>query len=112
MGSYMRSLELLMERDEPLYFPGHGGPVKEPQRYVKALIFHRRWRENEVIECLRSGLVSIGEMVSRIYSGIDPSLSRAAALAVLAQLEFLAEKGAVVTRKPGPLAIDQEFELA
>jgi glyoxylase-like metal-dependent hydrolase (beta-lactamase superfamily II) len=112
MGSYMRSLELLMERNEPVYFPGHGGPVKDPQRYVKALIFHRRWRESEVIDCLRSGLVSIGEMVPRIYSGIEPSLSRAAALAVFAQLEFLAEKGTVVTRKPGPLAMDQEFELA
>jgi glyoxylase-like metal-dependent hydrolase (beta-lactamase superfamily II) len=112
MGSYMRSLELLMERNEPVYFPGHGGPVKEPRRYVKALIFHRRWRESEVIDCLRSGLVSIGQMVPRIYSGIEPALSRAAALAVLAQLEFLAEKGTVTTRKPGPLAIDQEFELA
>ena len=45
MGSYMRSLELLMERGESVYFPAHGGPVREPQRYVKALIFHRRWRE-------------------------------------------------------------------
>jgi glyoxylase-like metal-dependent hydrolase (beta-lactamase superfamily II) len=112
MGSYMRSLELLMERKEPIYFPGHGGAINEPQRYVKALIFHRRWRESEVIDCLRCGLVSIGDMVSRMYSGIEPSLSRAAALAVLAQLEFLAEKGTVITRKPGPLAIDQEFELA
>jgi glyoxylase-like metal-dependent hydrolase (beta-lactamase superfamily II) len=112
MGSYMRSLELLMERSEPVYFPGHGGPVKDPRRYVKALIFHRRWRESEVIDCLRSGLVSAGQMVPRIYSSIEPSLSRAAALAVLAQLEFLAEKGTVITRKAGPLAIDQEFELA
>jgi hypothetical protein len=50
-------------------------------------------------------------MVARMYKDIDPSLSRAAALAVLAQLEFLAEKGAIITRTPGPLAIDQEFEL-
>jgi glyoxylase-like metal-dependent hydrolase (beta-lactamase superfamily II) len=112
MGSYMRSLELLMERKDSVYFPGHGGPIKDPQRYVKALIFHRRWRESEVIDCLRAGLVSAGDMVSRIYSGLEPSLSRAAALAVLAQLEFLAERGMVVARKPGPLAIDQEFELA
>ena len=112
MGSYMRSLELLMKRGEPVYFPGHGGPVKDPQRYVKALIFHRRWRENEVIDCLRSGLVSIGEIVPRIYSSLEPALSRAAALAVFAQLEFLVEKGIAVTRRPGPLAMDQEFELA
>ncbi len=112
MGSYMRSLELLMARKDPVYFPGHGGPVHEPQRYVKALVFHRRWREGEVIECLREGLVSAAEMVSRIYNNIEPSLSGAAAMSVFAQLEFLAEKGKVVARKPGPLTLDQEFELA
>ncbi len=112
MGSYMRSLELLMERDEAVYYPAHGGPVREPQRYVKALIFHRRWRENEVVECLRGGLDSVAGMVPRMYNGIDPSLSGAAALAVFAQLEYLTEKGTVVTKRPGPIAIDQEFALA
>jgi hypothetical protein len=111
MGSYMRSLELLLERNEEVYFPGHGGPVREPQRYVKALIFHRKWRENEVIECLRQGYGTAAGMVPRIYAGIEPSLFRAAALSILAQLEFLAEKGAAVTKKPSVAAIDREFAL-
>ncbi len=112
MGSYMRSLELLMNRGEAIYFPGHGGPIRDPQRYVNALIFHRRWRESEIMDCLRGGAVTVSGMVPRIYRGLDPSLLGAAALAVLAQLEFMAEKGTVVVRKPGPLAIDQEFALA
>lgn len=112
MGSYMRSLERLMERGESRYFPGHGGPIRDPRRYVKALIFHRRWRESEIIECLRDGAVTVAAMVPRVYSALDPSLLGAAAMAILAQLEFMAEKGTVVTRKPGPLAIDQEFALA
>jgi glyoxylase-like metal-dependent hydrolase (beta-lactamase superfamily II) len=112
MGSYMKSLELLLERGESIFFPGHGGPVREPQRYVRALIFHRKWRESEIIECLRGGFGSVAGMVPRMYSGIEPSLLGAAALAVFAQLQFMAEKGTVVTRKPGPLAIDQEFALA
>lgn len=112
MGSYMRSLELLLERGDGVYFPAHGGPIREPQRYVKALIFHRRWRESEIVDCLRTGHRSIGEMVQRIYNGLEPSLSGAAAMAVFAQLQFMAEKGTVVTQKPGPLAMDQEFALA
>ncbi len=111
MGSYMRSLELLMERNDGIYFPAHGGPVREPRRYVKALIFHRRWREGEILECLRAGLASIARMVPRMYNGIEPSLTGAAALAVLAQLEFMAEKGTVIMLKPGPLTLDQEFAL-
>ena len=112
MGSYMRSLELLMQRKDAIYFPAHGGPVREPRRYVKALIFHRRWREGEIAECIRAGTASIAGMVARMYAGIDPGLVGAAALAVLAQLEFMAEKGAVIMLKPGPLTLDQEFALA
>jgi glyoxylase-like metal-dependent hydrolase (beta-lactamase superfamily II) len=111
MGSYMRSLDLLMERKEAVYFPAHGGPVHEPQRYVKALIFHRRWREGEILDCIRAGFASAGGMVPRMYAGIEPGLMGAAALAVLAQLEFMAEKGAVIMLKPGPLTMDQEFAL-
>ena len=46
-----------------------------------------------------------------MYAGIDPGLVGAAAMAVLAQLEFMAEKGAVIMLKPGPLTLDQEFAL-
>jgi glyoxylase-like metal-dependent hydrolase (beta-lactamase superfamily II) len=112
MGSYMNALELLMDRQESVYFPGHGGPVREPQRFVKALIFHRRWRESEIIECLKEGIGTISEMVPRMYKGIEPSLSGAAALSVFAQLEYLAEKGTIIMRKPGILGMDQEFALA
>jgi glyoxylase-like metal-dependent hydrolase (beta-lactamase superfamily II) len=111
MGDYMRSLDFLIERREAAYYPGHGAPVHEPQRFVKALIFHRRWRELEIIDALRSDLGTIGEMVPRIYSGLDPSLTPAAALAVFAHLEYMAEKGTVTARKPGPLTMDQEFVL-
>jgi glyoxylase-like metal-dependent hydrolase (beta-lactamase superfamily II) len=111
MCSYMRSLELLMERSDAIYFPAHGGPIFEPRRYVKALIFHRRWREAEILEALRAGVASVSEMVPRMYNGIDPSLTGAANLAVLAQLEFMVEKGSVIMLKPGPATMDQEFAL-
>ncbi len=111
MGSYLRSLEFLMERKEAAYYPAHGAPVHEPQRYVKALIFHRRWREMEIVEAMRAGAGDIGGMVARIYTGLDPSLVNAARLAVLSHLEYLIEKGMAAALKPGPLALDQEFSL-
>jgi glyoxylase-like metal-dependent hydrolase (beta-lactamase superfamily II) len=111
MGAYLRSLEVLMERKEAAYYPAHGAPVHEPQRYVKALIFHRRWREMEVLEAMRAGLTSIPDMVARIYSGLDPSLAGAASLSVFAHLEYLIEKEMAAALKPGPLTLDQEFAL-
>jgi len=114
MGDYLRSLDFLIERKEATYYPAHGAPINEPQRFVKALIFHRRWREREIVDALRAGLTTIGEMVPRIYNGLDPSLSGAAALSVFAHLEYMAEKGTVTARKPGPLTMTmhQEFALA
>ena len=104
MGHYMRSLEVLMARKEAIYYPGHGGPIAEPQRFVKALIFHRRWRESEIGECLREGLSKIDQVVPKLYPTIEPALTRAASMAVLAQLEFMVEKGIVKMLRPGPLA--------
>ena len=112
MGDYLRSLDFLIERREAAYYPAHGAPIHQPQRFVKALIFHRRWRELEIVDSLRAGLTTIGDMVPRIYNGLDPSLSGAAALSVFAHLEYMAEKGTVIARKPGPLTMDQDFALA
>jgi hypothetical protein len=49
MRHYMASLEKLLARDEKIYWPGHGGPVKEPRRFVRALLQHRRARETAIL---------------------------------------------------------------
>lgn len=59
MGDYIRSLELLLKRPETVYFPGHGGRVDQGKRLVKALIMHRRWRESQILDCLREGVDTI-----------------------------------------------------
>jgi hypothetical protein len=48
MRHYMASLAKLLARQDKIYWPGHGGEVKEPQRYVRALIQHRRVREKSI----------------------------------------------------------------
>jgi glyoxylase-like metal-dependent hydrolase (beta-lactamase superfamily II) len=95
MGDYMRSLELLLQRPEDIYLPGHGGPVHQAQRLVKAFIMHRRWRESQIMDCLRSGLDTIPAIVPKIYEGVSASLRDAAAYSVLAQLQLLVELGRV-----------------
>lgn len=101
MGDYIRSLELLLKRREDIYFPGHGGRIDQAQRLVKAFIMHRRWRESQILDCLRQGLDTIPLIVPRIYEGIAISLRDAAAYSVLAQLELLVETGRV-RREAGP----------
>jgi glyoxylase-like metal-dependent hydrolase (beta-lactamase superfamily II) len=96
MRAYMASLDKLRGRTEAIYWPGHGGPVVEPQRYLRALIHHRRQREASILGVLGDGPQTIPALVARVYVGIDPALTRAASLSTLAHLEDLGERGMVI----------------
>ena len=95
MGDYISSLEALLKRPEDIYFPGHGGRIDQAQRLTKAFIMHRRWREAQILDCLREGLDTIDLIVPRIYEKLAESLRVAAAYSVLAHLELLVETGHV-----------------
>jgi glyoxylase-like metal-dependent hydrolase (beta-lactamase superfamily II) len=97
MRQYMASLEKLLVRDDRIYWPGHGGPVNEPQRYVQALTRHRRARENSIRARIEAGDTTIWAIVANVYKGLDPMLTYAASLSVLAHLEDLVERGLVST---------------
>jgi glyoxylase-like metal-dependent hydrolase (beta-lactamase superfamily II) len=100
MRAYMDSLDKLRGRHETIYRPGHGGPVVEPQRYLRALIHHRRQREASILNALADGPQTIPALVARIYVGLNPSLTHAAGRSTLAHLEDLSERGMVVGEAP------------
>jgi glyoxylase-like metal-dependent hydrolase (beta-lactamase superfamily II) len=107
MADYLRSLELLggrADRDR-VYLPGHGGRVEEPQRLVKAFLLHRRMREQAILDCIRSGTNTVQAIVPAIYRGLDPRLTKAASLSVLAHVEHLVGRGLV--RCDSPLSADR-----
>jgi len=110
MGDFMASLDMLAGRDDGAYLPGHGGPVKEPRQFVRALKTHRRMRERAILARVEKGDRLIAEMVKAIYRDTDPRLHGAAALSVLAHLEDLVARGEVVT--DGPPAITGEYRPA
>jgi glyoxylase-like metal-dependent hydrolase (beta-lactamase superfamily II) len=100
MTAYMASLEKLRSRPETLYWPGHGGPVKEPQRFLRGLIHHRRQREASILGRLAAGDQTIAAMVGTIYRDLAPALVPAAALSIFAHLEDLVGRGLVATDGP------------
>jgi len=107
MGAYMASLDVLMARGETVYWPGHGGPVTEPARFVRGLLHHRRMREATISERVQAGDRFIPQIVERLYSGLDPKLKGAAALSVFAHLEDLVARG--VVRTSGEARLDGEY---
>lgn len=107
MRAYMASLEKLRGRGETIYWPGHGGPVREPARLVRCLIGHRRQREAAIRARLVAGDTRIPEVVAAIYQGLDPRLRGAAALSVFAHLEDLVGRGLVAC--DGPPRLDATY---
>ena len=103
MADYMASLERLRDRDEAVYWPGHGGPVRDPRRYVRGLITHRRQRESAILARLQEGPATIAEIVEKNYVGLAPKLKGAAALSTLAHLEDLLARGLAQRGEGAPL---------
>jgi glyoxylase-like metal-dependent hydrolase (beta-lactamase superfamily II) len=110
MADYMASLAKLRQRDDTLYWPGHGGPVTEPHRYVRALELHRRHREAAILARLAAGDRTIAAIVERLYVGLDPRLKGGAARSVLAHLQDLVARGLVSAE--GPPTLDAEYRPA
>lgn len=110
MSDYMASLRKLAARPEQLYFPGHGPTVPEATRFVNYLILHRKAREDSILYRLGKGETDIPTIVRAIYIGLDPRLTGAAGLSVLAHMEDLVTRGIVET--DGVPAIDGIFRLA
>jgi glyoxylase-like metal-dependent hydrolase (beta-lactamase superfamily II) len=110
MSDYMASLEKLSRRAETLYFPGHGGAVRDAPRFVQQYIRHRKAREASILKRLAAGEADIPTLVGSIYIGLDPRLTKAAGLSVLAHLEDLTARGLVVTE--GAPAIDGRYRVA
>ncbi|TAV14701.1 MBL fold metallo-hydrolase [Rhizobium ruizarguesonis] len=104
MADYMESLGRLIEREDRLLLPGHGGPVAEPSTFLKALKAHRLRREQAVLARVQAGDGRIAEMVKVIYRDTDPKLHGAAALSVLAHIEDLLERGEIAADGPPSLA--------
>ena len=93
MGAYLDSLDLLLARDDEIYLPTHGAPIKTPHRFVRAVKAHRLMRDAQILDQLGKGRTQIKDMVAAMYADVDPRLHKAAALNVLAHLIRLVRTG-------------------
>src|SRR3546814_13235576 len=80
----MSSMQKLLSRDDVIYYPAHGEPVENPQRWVRSMMGHRKHREGQIMRDLRGhDGASIPEMLQKMYKGIDPRLHGAAGRSLL-----------------------------
>ena len=97
LGSFMNSLEKLSDREEMIYYPGHGKPLKEPRKMVLAQIKHSRDREEQILNSVSKISRTPAEIVDDVYVDLNPMLKAAAVRNVLAHLIDLYQRDQVYT---------------
>jgi glyoxylase-like metal-dependent hydrolase (beta-lactamase superfamily II) len=101
LADYMRSLDVLAGLGASLLCPGHGDWIADPAAKVAEYAAHRRERERLLVEALESGRRGEDELLDAAWADVPKSMRPAAALAMRAHLEKLADDG----RLPGDLEL-------
>ena len=106
MDDYFSSLDLLLARDDEVYYPTHGAPVPNPQEFVRAVRVHREKRDESILAAVTATPQSPLEIARIVYTDIDPAMHFAAALNVEAHLGRHVKRGSVRRHKDGGFSAD------
>ncbi|HUK72524.1 MAG TPA: MBL fold metallo-hydrolase [Streptosporangiaceae bacterium] len=102
LGEYLRSLDTLrsLAASAPVnvLLPGHGPLLTDAVATLDFYLAHRAERLAEVTAALEAGDRTVGQIVARVYQGVDPAVRTFAAWSVRKQLAYLAARG---TLPPG-----------
>jgi len=95
MADYLRSLEKVIGLDFGHYLPAHGGPIAEGPAYARALLAHRRMRNDQVVAAVEAGATGLTQLRQRIYPTLALPLQAAAEMTLKAHIEYLADHGRI-----------------
>jgi glyoxylase-like metal-dependent hydrolase (beta-lactamase superfamily II) len=109
LAAFRASIERLRNLEPATLYPGHGGPVSQPDRLLRHLLDHRLDRERQILDALSQGPATIPHLVEKLYAETDPKLHPAAARNVLAHLIDLWDRGAISS--DGPFNLTGAFGL-
>ena len=95
LPEYLESLGRMAGRGLQVLFPGHGNPMRDPDAVIETQLAGIRDREERIIASLTDGARSVGEIVERVYPGLDRTLYFSTAENVGAHLRKLSGDGMV-----------------
>jgi len=95
LGSLDRLRALANAADLTALLPGHGPLLADPAATLDFYLTHRAERLAEIQAALAAGDTTPAQIVARVYADVDRALWPFAQWSVRAQLEYLAEQGAL-----------------
>ncbi len=106
LKEYLSSLERMESLQLELAYPGHGAPVPDPTRFIRATIEHHLKRKVEVAAYLTEEPKTVYEIASQVYPHVKDYDVFLAVSEVVAHLDLVVEDGgAVVERGPEGVAL-------
>ncbi len=113
IAQYLQSLRLLLDRQDEMYYPTHGGPIHKPRTYAKALLNHRLGREKQILAQLAIRETSAMQLVEVLYTNVPKALHPLAARSVVSHFIKLQKEGvaAPLTANSSPLASNTIWAL-
>ena len=90
LAAYLASLERIIALAPLRLLPAHGPAIEAPVPLLREYLDHRRRREAQILDAMKSGRTALDDIVARVYAGLAPSLvplARESVLAHLAKLE-------------------------
>lgn len=93
LADYLSSLERVRALKPARLLPGHGPIIDDPETVLLGYLEHRREREEEIVNALRSGDATPDALVPLIYRGLKENLFQVARETVLAHLLKLEREG-------------------
>ena len=96
MISYLRSLHRVAETRPARLLPGHGHEIDDPAGVIAGYLDHRVAREAQILDTVRSGAATVGQIVESVYGELDSRLHPAAAISVIAHLKKLDHEGRLI----------------
>ena len=101
MRQYFESMNKVIARDDQILWPTHGGPVTDPQAFLRAYLEHRLERERQIVHQIATGNHTIPGIVKVLYAQVDKKLHRPARRSVWSHLRKLVDDGVIATSDGG-----------
>lgn len=95
MGPYLESLRKVRGLKVSRMLPGHGDEIDDPEGVIEWYLAHRLQRHEEIFGAIRSGCVTIEEVVEKVYAEVDTALHPLAARSVAAHVRLLSDEGRI-----------------
>lgn len=99
MADYFASLDKIIALPFARYLPAHGDAIADGPAHAAALKAHRQMRNTQLLDAVRAGAKTVGQVVNAIYPTQPAKVRMAARMTMMAHVEYLEGLGQLQVKR-------------